>query len=82
MPHTDAPHRAMLQEALGLATALNRTLIIPEFTCYCDQDYYTTVLGNCTVLGTDMHIPYACPVDLFLVPDFLEVCLLLQYVWT
>lgn len=63
----------MLQNALAVATALNRTLIIPEFTCYCDQDYYANVLANCTVLGTDTQLPYACPADLFFIPDFLEV---------
>jgi hypothetical protein len=44
--------------------ALNRTLILPQMWCYCDQDADAEVLRDCTAGGTDTELPYRCA-DLF-----------------
>lgn len=46
--------------------AINRTLILPEFTCWCDQDNVPTVLKACTTEGSDLELPFSCPSDVFL----------------
>ena len=40
--------------------ALNRTLILPQMWCYCDQDADAEVLRDCTAGGTDTQLPYRC----------------------
>ena len=44
----------------------NRTLILPDFTCWCDQDNVADVLEDCIMKGTDMQLPFSCPSDIFL----------------
>ncbi|KAK9804808.1 hypothetical protein WJX72_006874 [[Myrmecia] bisecta] len=63
---------AVLQEAAGLARALNRTLVLPHFQCYCDQAPTLTVLQACTVPGSDLRLPFTCPADRLLNAEALE----------
>ena len=41
----------------------NRTLILPEFSCWCDNDQVATVLETCASRGTDLILPFRCPAD-------------------
>ena len=50
----------------------NRTLILPEFSCWCDQDQVATVLEACTMQGSDMELPFACPADWLLSMEALD----------
>lgn len=49
-----------------LRRVTNRTLILPDFTCWCDQDNVADVLEDCIMKGTDMQLPFSCPSDIFL----------------
>ncbi|KAG8467383.1 hypothetical protein KFE25_000699 [Diacronema lutheri] len=55
--------RARLQRALALALALNRTVILPEFHCYCDRYFYR--LEKCMIPGGHhaTRLPFVCPFD-------------------
>lgn len=54
---------AVLQESLALAFTLNRTLVLPEFFCWCGQDFNGDVLNTCQTTGSDMALPFHCPAD-------------------
>ena len=48
--------------------ALNRTLILPQFTCYCDEIWYWSLEVNpgykCRYIGArNQTLPFACPHD-------------------
>lgn len=55
--------RAKLQHAIALAVALNRTLILPRFWCYCDRYFYR--LEACMIPGGHhaTQLPFVCPFD-------------------
>lgn len=55
--------RERLQHALALALALNRTIILPEFACYCDRYFYR--LEGCMIPGGHhaTQLPFVCPFD-------------------
>jgi len=58
----DKIRRVTIRNALALAKALGRTLILPEARCYCDKIWNT--LRGCRALGAETaHLPYACPMD-------------------
>lgn len=51
--------------------ALNRTLILPQFTCYCDDLWYWSLEVNpgykCRYIGArNQTLPFQCPHDLVL----------------
>lgn len=55
-------------DAAGAAVALNRTLILPTFTCYCDELWYWSLevkpSYGCRWPGAkNQTLPYACPHD-------------------
>ena len=54
----------------------NRTLVLPEFACWCDQDQVATVLKDCTMRGSDLELPFACPPDWLLAMPELDKALL------
>ena len=67
---TAAWHRAALHSALGLARALNRTLVMPRLRCACDR-WWGNVLPTCAVPGADVALPFDCPMDhLFFLPNW------------
>ncbi|KAJ1617908.1 nucleotide-diphospho-sugar transferase-domain-containing protein [Pavlovales sp. CCMP2436] len=55
--------RNRLQHALALALALNRTVILPPFHCYCDRYFYR--LEGCMIPGGHhaTQLPFVCPFD-------------------
>ena len=60
----------MLQfwDAAAAAVALNRTLILPQFTCYCDELWHWSLDHTpqwvCRYVGaTNMTLPFTCPQD-------------------
>ncbi len=58
----DAHLRETLRDALGLAIALNRTLVMPRMLCYCDNIWKE--MKHCRVGGAfDMTLPFDCPAD-------------------
>ena len=55
-------------DAAGAAVALNRTLILPTFTCYCDELWYWSLevkpSYGCRWPGArNQTLPFACPHD-------------------
>jgi hypothetical protein len=46
--------------------------VLPRFVCYCDQDWYASVLTACRMDGSDLALPFTCPLDVLLNPDALE----------
>ncbi|DBA89705.1 TPA: hypothetical protein ACH3X2_004594 [Trebouxia sp. C0005] len=55
--------------AAGAAVALNRTLILPQFTCYCDELWYWSLEVNpgykCRYVGArNQTLPFQCPHDM------------------
>jgi hypothetical protein len=66
---------ALVLEASALAAALNRTLVLPALSCWCDFDWYAVVLDGCAMgglpgaHGADLFDkPFECPVDVVLNP--------------
>ena len=58
----DTHMRRVLRDALGLAIALNRTLIMPRMLCYCDNIWKE--MKHCRVGGAfGMTLPFDCPAD-------------------
>ena len=58
----DAHLRVVLRDALALAIALNRTLVLPRMLCYCDNIWKE--MKHCRVGGAfGMTLPFDCPAD-------------------
>jgi len=58
----EAHQREMLRDAFALAIATNRTLVLPEMTCFCDRYWWLT--HACRMPGAEsMPLPIACPLD-------------------
>ena len=54
--------REMLYDAFALAIALNRTLVLPLMTCFCDR--YWWLVHACRMPGAEsMPLPIQCPLD-------------------
>lgn len=54
--------RVVLRDAIGLAIALNRTLVLPRMLCYCDNIWKE--MKHCRVGGAfGMTLPFDCPAD-------------------
>ena len=65
MPHERAQllQRVILRNALAVASALGRILILPKFWCLCDR--YWWLLEDCRIPGAgSMPMPFECPLDL------------------
>eukprot|EP00850_Spirogloea_muscicola_P000330 SM000001S04732 [mRNA] locus=s1:1888699:1891984:+ [translate_table: standard] len=70
----DQRHQSALQHyyeatcnALILAKLLNRTLILPKVTCFCDR-WWDSLTAPCRAPGADVEPPFDCPIDYFLDP--------------
>eukprot|EP00850_Spirogloea_muscicola_P008290 SM000044S15937 [mRNA] locus=s44:107097:110385:+ [translate_table: standard] len=71
----DQRHQAALRHyyeatrnALILAKLLNRILILPRVTCFCDR-WWDSLTAPCRAPGADVEPPFDCPMDYFLDPD-------------
>jgi arabinosyltransferase len=47
--------------------------VLPTLICYCDQDWYASVLKKCRVDGSDLELPFECPLDIALNPGDLDL---------
>eukprot|EP00899_Mesostigma_viride_P021688 jgi/Mesvir1/29520/Mv07018-RA.1 len=55
---------AGIRNALAIARALNRTLIMPRTSCHCSRDCpRCQVLPACRIMGSDVRPPFQCPLD-------------------
>lgn len=68
---------AELRDALALAVALGRTLVLPRRVCYCDKLWAGSddILNTkCMYPGSQDHsfLPFACPMDHWLSPHSWE----------
>ena len=58
----DALRRETVRNALALASALGRILVLPAARCYCDKIWNN--LNACRARGSEtFRLPYACPMD-------------------
>lgn len=63
----DALWRQRVVQGLAAARALNRTLILPRPTCYCDRSWEP--LSRCRLHSVeDMVLPFVCPLDHITLP--------------
>lgn len=46
--------------------------VLPRFICYCDQDWYASILTKCRMDGSDLSLPFVCPLDMLLDPANLD----------
>ncbi|CAI6002771.1 unnamed protein product [Closterium sp. NIES-65] len=58
---------AVTRKALAIARLLNRFLILPHVTCYCDR-WWDSLWEPCRAPGGDIDPPFTCPIDLFINP--------------
>ncbi|KAL4422581.1 hypothetical protein ABPG75_008778 [Micractinium tetrahymenae] len=56
-----------LRDALAAARMLGRVLVLPTLWCWCDYDEHPLILESCRIRGTDLELPFQCPLD-FLLP--------------
>ncbi|KAK3282427.1 hypothetical protein CYMTET_9838 [Cymbomonas tetramitiformis] len=57
-------HLRALRNALGLALALNRTLVLPWWECHCDRHWTPISAGShCSIPGSPLKMPFTCPMD-------------------
>ena len=68
-------HRLALRDALALALALNRTLVLPRLLCLCDRaEGPSLVLPQCSMGGSDERLPFLCPLThIFDLPRLLSL---------
>ena len=64
--HLDLVDRyiAALRNAMGIARALGRRLVLPRFLCVCDRaESPFALLPTCTLQGTSTQLPFTCPLE-------------------
>ena len=54
-------HLLAMRDALALAHALQRTLILPRLQCVCDRSEAPSILEGCVYEGSDLAPPFTCP---------------------
>jgi hypothetical protein len=47
--------------------------VLPTLWCWCDLDQTPHVLRNCTIPGSDLRLPFACPADYLVDPNLWEL---------
>ena len=55
-------HIESARNAIAIGRILNRAVILPTLTCYCDA-YWNVITPRCTIDGSDLKIPFTCPND-------------------
>ena len=57
-------HIAALRNAMGIATALGRTLVMPRFMCMCERaESPFAILPACIIDGASTPTPHVCPLE-------------------
>ena len=51
---------------------LQRTIVFPRWVCWCDQDWYASVLEKCRMGSSDLATPFACPSDVYFMTSTLD----------
>jgi hypothetical protein len=63
-----AEQLAEVKNAMAIAVALNRTLIMPTLYCFCDR--YWGVQEHCRPPGSaNYSMPFVCPLDHIMIPE-------------
>ena len=68
----DARLLLLRRDAFALAQMTGRTLVVPTVVCYCDWDEVPHVLDICKIRGTDLRLPFECPLDYLLPTPLLD----------
>ena len=58
-----AYYKHVLVHLVALSRILNRTIIMPRFMCLCDRDEHPDNLPECKFGGSDLELPFRCPMD-------------------
>ena len=57
-------HIAALRNAIGIARALGRQLVMPMMLCLCERaEGPTAILPQCTIEGASTPVPHVCPLE-------------------
>ena len=57
-------HLFALRNALALARALGRELVLPRMLCFCERAQQPwNVLPGCVKEGASTQLPFVCPVE-------------------
>jgi hypothetical protein len=64
--------RAMCSFASSQGSVASCLQVIPHMVCFCDQDWYASILPRCRVDGSDLTLPFICPLDVLLNPAHLD----------
>jgi hypothetical protein len=57
-------HIVALRNAMGVATALGRTLVLPKFMCLCERaESPYAILPSCILEGASTELPFVCPLE-------------------
>ena len=48
---------------LALGRALGRVPVMPQLICLCDRDEHPDILPTCITGGSDLDLPFQCPMD-------------------
>ena len=48
---------------LALGRVLGRVPVMPQLICLCDRDEHPDILPTCTTGGSDLELPFECPMD-------------------
>ena len=57
-------HIAALRNAIGMAKALGRQLVMPKMLCLCERsEGPAALLPNCVLDGSSTPIPHVCPLE-------------------
>ena len=80
-------HIVALRNAMGVARALGRQLVMPKFLCVCDRaESPFALLPTCKLEGTSQSLPFVCPLesifDVVRVEEFWKRGFLQLHPWT
>ena len=56
-------HVLATRDAMALAAALKRTLVLPRYPCLCDRSEGPNIIETCTYEGSDLTLPFVCPLS-------------------
>jgi len=57
-------HIAALRNAMAIARATRRQLVMPKFLCLCERaESPFSLLPTCTITGSSTQLPFVCPLE-------------------
>ena len=60
-----------VRNGFAAARTLKRTLVLPQMRCFCDR-YFNNVLPHCRSPGSEVELPFTCPLDHVFNPSVLN----------